>query len=124
MPLYTGTNAQGLFVQTSQLIVASGNTSILNVANYHELALDINLTGKQGTSPNIQFFLDRVGLDTVNYNLWTSSVITAFPNIIIQSFGSGFSNASSFGMNVQFRWVIGGTSTPGWTYSVSLIAKQ
>jgi len=116
-------SAQTIYTQPSQLITAGSNSGILSVGNFAELALDINLTGKQGTSPTIQFFLDRLGVDGVYYNFYASSVISSTPTTISQSIGAGLALATSFAGTIQFRWVIGGSSSPGWTYSVSLIGK-
>jgi hypothetical protein len=116
-------SAQTIYTQASQLITTSGNSGPLSVGNFAELALDINITVKQGTSPTIQFFVDRLGVDGVNYNVWSSSSISTTPTTVSQSIGAGLTLASSFGGTIQFRWVIGGSATPGWFYSVSLIGK-
>lgn len=116
-------SAQTVYTQASQLITASSNSGALSVGNFAELAVDINITSKQGTSPTIQFFIDRLGVDGVYYNIWSSSVISTTPTPISQSIGAGLSQASSFGGTIQFRWLIGGSSTPGFTYSVSIQAK-
>jgi hypothetical protein len=116
-------SAQTIYTQSSQLITASGNSGILSVGNFAELAVDINITSKQGTSPTIQYFIDRLGVDGVYYNIWTSSQYTSTPQVVSQSIGAGLTLASSFGGTIQFRWVIGGSSTPGFIYSVSLIGK-
>ncbi len=115
-------SAQTVYTQASQAISASGNSGPLTVGNFAELALDINLTAKTGTSPTIQFFIDRLGVDGVYYNVYTSSVISTTPTVIGQSIGAGLALASSFAGTIQFRWLLGGTS-PVWTYSVSLIGK-
>jgi hypothetical protein len=108
----------------SALSTSSTSTSgPYTVGPYSELAIDINLTTKQGTSPTIQFFVDRIGADGVAYNIWSSSVVSATPAQVSTSIGSGFSVAQSFGSTIQFRYAIGGTSTPGFTFSVSIIGK-
>jgi hypothetical protein len=115
--------ATTLYVQPSQLITAtSGNSGPLSVSGFKELAVDINISGKQGTSPTIQFFIDRIDAANVANNLWTSSSFTTSPQAVSKDLGAGLSSQSLAGI-IQYRWVIGGTSTPGWTFSVSLIAK-
>ncbi len=116
-------SAQTIYTQPSLLIVASGNSGPLSVGNFAELALDINLTSKQGTSPTVQFFIDRLGVDSVYYNFYSSAVISTTPNVVSKSIGAGLALAESFAGTIQFRWNIGGSSTPGFTYSVSLIGK-
>jgi len=93
------------------------------VGPYTELAVDVNLTAKTGTSPTIQFFIDRIGADGVAYNIWSSSVVSTVTTQVSASIGSGFSTNQSFGANIQFRWVIGGSATPGFTFSYSIIGK-
>jgi hypothetical protein len=117
-------SAQTIWTQASQLITSTtGNSGPLTVGNYAEIAVDINITGKQGTSPTIQFFIDRLGVDGIYYPLWQSSTQSTSPAQVSTSIGSGLSISQSFGGTVQFRWSIGGSSSPGWTYSVSLIGK-
>jgi hypothetical protein len=117
-------SAQTIWTQTSQLIVASNNSGILLVGNYAEIAVDINGTSKQGTSPTIQFFIDRLGVDGIYYPLWASSIQSTTPFTgCSTSIGAGLAISQSFGGTVQFRWVIGGSSSPGYVYSVSLIGK-
>ena len=117
-------SAQTIWTQTSQLIVASGTSGILLVGNYAEIAADINGTSKQGTSPTIQFFIDRLGVDGIYYPLWASATQSTTPFTgCSTSIGAGLAISQSFGGTVQFRWVIGGSSSPGYVYSVSLIGK-
>lgn len=117
-------SAQTIWTQASQLITSTtGNSGPLTVGNYAEIAVDINITGKQGTSPTIQFFIDRLGVDGIYYPLWQSASQSSSPAQVSTSIGAGLAISQSFGGTVQFRWSIGGSSTPGWTYSVSLIGK-
>lgn len=116
-------SAQTIWTQASTLITASNVNGPLTVGNYVEIAVDINITGKQGSSPTIQFFIDRLGVDGIYYPLWQSSTQSTSPAQVSTSIGAGLSISQSFGGTVQFRWSIGGSSSPGWTYSVSLIGK-
>jgi hypothetical protein len=117
-------SAQTIWTQASQLITASNVSGPLTVGNYAEIAVDINGTSKQGTSPTIQFFIDRLGVDGIYYPLWQSSTQSTTPFTgCSTSIGAGLAISQSFGGTVQFRWSIGGSSTPGFIYSVSLIGK-
>jgi hypothetical protein len=93
------------------------------VGPFRELAVDVNVTARQGTSPTIQFFIDRLGLDGVAYNLWASSVISAATGQASTSIGPGCAVNASLGALVQFRWVITGSATPGFTLSASIQGK-
>jgi hypothetical protein len=108
-------------VSTAYTISATAAGGPYIVGPYAELAADFNITVKSGTSPTLQFFIDRIGADAVAYNIWSSSVISVIGQIST-SIGSGFSTNQSFGSLIQVRWVIAGT-TPSWTYSVSIIGK-
>lgn len=116
-------SAQTIWTQTSTLITASNNSGILSVGNYAEIAVDINITSNQGSSPTIQFFIDRLGTDGIYYPLWQSSTQSSSSAQVSTSIGAGLAISQSFGGTVQFRWTIGGSSTPGFKYSVSLIGK-
>lgn len=116
-------SAQTIWTQASTLITASSNSGSLSVGNYAEIAVDINITGDQGSSPTIQFFVDRLGVDSIWYPIWQSVLVTASSQQISTSIGAGLSYAESFGGTIRFRWTIGGSSTPGFTFSTSLIGK-
>lgn len=92
------------------------------VGPFAELAVDVNITAKSGTSPTIQFFIDRIGADGIAYNIWSSSSVSTSPTQVSTSIGSGFSTNQSFGSSIQLRYTIAGT-TPSWTFSVSIIGK-
>src|SRR5882762_7941883 len=110
-------SAQTVFTQPSLLIITSDNSGILSVGNFEELAVDINITSNQGSSPTIQFFVERLGIDGIWYPIWQSSVISASSAQVSTSIGAGLNFAESFGGTVRFRRVIGGSSTPGFFYS-------
>lgn len=119
-------SAQTVYTQASTLITSStspANSGPLTVGNFAELAVDINITSNQGSSPTIQYFVDRFGVDGIWYPIWQSPVVAASTDQISASIGAGLDFAESFGGTIRFRWSIGGSSTPGFTYSVSLQAK-
>jgi hypothetical protein len=94
------------------------------VGPYSELLLGVNITAKTGTSPTIQFFIDSIGADGIAYNIYASSIVNnTAPAQVIGAIGSGFTTNVSFGSSIQFRWVIGGTATPGFTFSYSILGK-
>lgn len=115
-------DATTVFAQSSAAKVVGGSTSDLPVGAFAELAVDINITTNSGTSPTIQFFLDRKGADGVHYMIWSSSVITTTTGIISASIGAGCNTNQSFGSFARLRWSINGTS-PSWTFSASIIGK-
>lgn len=116
-------SAMTVFNRASALSTANSNSGDLAVGPFSELAVDVSITGNQGTSPTIQFFIDRKGVDGVYYNIWGSSVVSVSAAQVSTSIGVGLSIAQAFGSTVYFRWIIGGSSTPGFTFSVSIIGK-
>lgn len=116
-------SAQTVYTQASTLITSSSNSGPLSVGNYVELAVDINITSNQGSSPTIQYFVDRLGVDGIWYPIWQSASINTSTNVTSVSIGTGLNYAESFGGTIRFRWSIGGSSTPGFTYSVSIQSK-
>jgi hypothetical protein len=108
---------------SATLRTANGNTGDLVVGPFTELAIDINLTSNQGTSPTIQFLVDRKGADGTYYAIYTGSTVSSAPNTQIISIGAGCTTNASFGSVARLRWVIGGSSTPGYTFSYSIIGK-
>lgn len=110
-----------VYLRASSAITTSGSAGPFTVGPFAELAVDINITAKSGTSPTIQFFIDRIGADGVAYNIYGSSVLSATGQTST-SIGSGFVINQSFGSSIQIRWVTGGTS-PSFTTSISIIGK-
>lgn len=106
----------------STATTTNGNTADLSVGQYIELAIDVNLTANQGTAPTIQFFLDRKGADGIYYPAWQSSSQTTTGQVST-SVGAGCATNQAFGTIVRLRWTIGGSATPGWTFSYSIIGK-
>lgn|SRR5262245_16556537 len=116
-------SAQTVFTQSSQLITTNGDSGSLTVGNFVELAVDVNITSNQGTSPTIQFFVERLGTDGIWYPIYQSSTISSASTQVSASVGAGLSTTQSFGGTVRFRRAIGGSATPGFTYSASLQGK-
>jgi hypothetical protein len=112
-----------LYQATALNLGPGGNTVDLTVGPFSELVVDIRTTTNQGTTPTIQFFIDRKGADGQYYNIWSSSSISSAASSISTSIGAGCTVAQGFGSVVQFRWVIGGTATPGWNFTASIIGK-
>lgn len=100
----------------------SGNSGDLAVGMYTELAIDANLSAVSGTSPTIQFFVDRKGADGSYYPIWQQSSASTAIGQVSTSIGAGCSSNQAFGSTIRLRWTIGGTS-PSWTFSYSIIGK-
>ncbi|SRR6266581_5044012 len=124
-PICTHHASRTVFTQASAATTTTPFTSSSFVTGpFTELAVGVNITAKTGTTPTIQFFIDTIGADGIAYNIWASSVVNnTSPAQVIASIGSGFTTNASFGATCQLRWVLGGTATPGYTFSISIIGK-
>jgi hypothetical protein len=103
----------------SSVHTASSDTGDLDVSKYRRVALDINITSVSGTTPSIQFFVDRKDANSIYTNLWSSSAITATSSIS-STIGAFATNKQALGAIVRLRWTITGTS-PSFTFSISVI---
>lgn len=116
------TTAAGTVLNSaSAAYTASGASASLAVSQYRELAVDVNVTALSGTTPTIQYFVDRLGADGNFYTVWSSASITA-TGTASTSIGAGCATNAAFGTAVRLRWTVGGT-TPSVTFSASLVGK-
>jgi hypothetical protein len=114
--------ATTLFVQAPTTVInANGNSGILPVNAIRELAVDINITAVSGTSPTLQFFVDRVDANNIPNPIWQSSLFTGVTQERT-SIGPGLTYPESLGANIKVRWVVGGSS-PSFTLSSSFVGK-
>lgn len=100
----------------------TGGSGVLTVGSYVELSIDCKVTALGGTSPTIQFFVDRVDANGIAFPIWNSSTISVSNTSTSQSIGAGLALNIAFGNSIQFRWTITGT-LPVITYSSSIIGK-
>lgn len=107
--------------QSALTETTNGNTNTFSVGSLSELSLDINVSAASGTSPTLNFYVDRLGLDGNWYTIFSSAQLTAI-GTVSASIGSGLSTNQSFGSDIRIRWAIGGT-TPSFTFTISLIGK-
>lgn len=107
----------------STATTTSSNSGDLAVGPYTEISIDINTTAQTGTNPTIQFFYKRKAADGLYYTLWQSAVLTAATNTLSTSIGAGMAYNQSLGATGQLTWTIGGTATPGFTFSANISGK-
>lgn len=101
---------------TAQVGVASGQSTDLQVASFHEVSIDINIT-VVGTS--IQFFYERKGADGIYYPIWQSQLFTATGSVST-SVGPGLAFNQSLGFIDRLRWVVVGAVA---TFTPNIYAK-
>jgi hypothetical protein len=125
-------SAKILVNQPAAMQTANGDTGVTPIdwSSYKTLALDVRCTNKQGTSPTLDIFIDRLAADGVSYmNIYDSTVksVSAATSIapvdIIGSIGQGCNTNAEIGSSGRVRWVIGGSATPGAFFNISLIGK-
>jgi hypothetical protein len=114
---------QAALMHTSAPPPDTGNISWGNAST---IAVDVNVTNQQGTSPTLQILVDRLGADGVTYfNMYDSGAISVStasttPVVIKQSIGPGCTKTEEIGSSGRVRWVIGGGSTPGALFTLSI----
>lgn len=113
--------AQTVYSVANDALTANGTSGALAVGAFTELALDIDVTVVSGTSPTLQFTLNRIGPNGNAFPLWTSAQLTAAGSVSA-SIGAGLTTNVSFGAAVELGWTVGGTS-PSFTVTVSLVGK-
>lgn len=111
-----------VYARVSAAATSSNNSGDLAVDSFSELALDINITAVSGTTPTIQYIMERKGNDGNYYQIYASASINS-NQAISTSLGAGMAQSVSFGTTARLRWIIGGT-TPSFTFSVSIIGKS
>lgn len=121
-------SATTLLNQAPLMQTGAGNTSDISWGNYTELALDSLVTNQQGTNPTLQLFLQRKDAFGNYEDIWQSNVTNvataSTTNVPISaSIGVGLAIAQSFAATGRVRWVIGGTSTPGAQFGISVQGK-
>jgi hypothetical protein len=99
------------------------NSGDLTVGPYTEISIDINATAHTGTNPTIQFTYSRKAADGIYYALWQSAVLSTATFTVSTSIGTGMAYNQSLGVTGQLSWVIGGSATPGQTFSVNIQGK-
>ena len=98
---------------------SSGDFGDLAVSTCRRIAVDINITAVSGTSPTIQFFIDRKDANGFYYNIWSSNTVSA-STPISTTIGAFAAINQALGSTVKLRWTITGTS-PNFTFSASVI---
>ena len=122
--LSIGRSTVAVYSLASTATTSSSNSGDLTVGPYTEISIDINITAKTGTNPTIQFTYSRKGADGVYYALWQTSLLTnTATQVYTASIGAGMQYNSSLGATGQLSWVIGGSATPGYTFSANIQGK-
>lgn len=94
------------------------------------LAVDINVTALTGgTTPSVQFFIDRLAADGLWYQVWASQTVGS-PATSSFDLGPGFPSAGPpngtqhavFTSTARFRWTSTGSPT-SVTFSASVIGR-
>lgn len=105
--------------KASASYTSSSNFGDLGVSSCRRIAIDVNITAVSGTSPTIQFFIDRKDIFGNYYNIWSSNTVSA-ATMISTTIGAFAAINQAIGATVRLRWTITGTS-PSFTFSASII---
>ena len=112
---------RSLFTQASAAQTANGNSGPLDTSGVQAISVDVNVSALAGTTPAVQFFVDRLGADGVWYAIAQSASITA-AGVWSTSVGPGAAANAELGDTIRLRWVITGT-TPSITFSASVMGR-
>jgi hypothetical protein len=110
---------QNIYSSASAAHTSSSDIGDVDVSKCRRIAVDINITAVSGSTPTIQFFVDRKDVNGIYSNLWSSSVVSAVSQVstTIGAFGT---IAQALGAIARLRWAIGG-STPSFAFSISIM---
>lgn len=125
-------SAQTLYyLPTGSMITTTGDSgpTPISWSNCKTLAIDFYATDRQGTNPTVTLTAYRLGADgTTYFQIWTLGPIdvsgansTPVPKSV--SIGPGCSYPLEIGDSGKIGWTIGGTSTPGAKFSISIQGK-
>ena len=112
--------------QASAMKTSNSDTGNISWGNCSTIAVDVNCTNQQGTSPTLEIFVDRLGADGVTYfNMYDSGAVSVSGASttavqIRRSVGPGCATGEEIGSSGRVRWQIGGSSTPGAQFSLSI----
>lgn len=110
-----------VYHKASTAYTASGTSGALTVGPLTTLAVDVNVSAVAGTSPTLDFYLERQGADGEWYQVWHPTQVTA-AGVVTTSVGPGCTTGAVVLSTMRLRWVIAGT-TPSFTWSASIVAR-
>jgi hypothetical protein len=114
------TTAQSTILnKASASYTSSSDFGDLAVLTCRRIAVDVNITAVSGTSPTIQFFIDRKDIFGNYYNIWQSSTFSAAGQAST-TIGAFAAINQALGATVKLRWTVAGTS-PSFTFSASIV---
>lgn len=106
----------------------SGNSGAFSTRNVRSAALDINIrTITGGTTPNITFFVDRLGGDEAWYQVYATAALTATGVTSVSFSEDNPTAAQAFVLTDQarVRWVFGGgVPATSITFNGSFYGKE
>jgi len=118
-------SATTIYTHPSAMETSNGNSGDIDVSNYTEIAVDVNVSAKQGTSPTLQILIYRKDAFGNYFQLWdsTATSVNSPPVQIFKSIGPGCTVTEELGSTIRMNWNIGGSATPGAQFTASIIAK-
>jgi hypothetical protein len=117
-PARVVTAGKSLVAATAVTGTASSNTTDIDVSQYRELALDINVTSFTGT--NIAFFLQRKDAAGNYVAIYSPTALTT-TGTVAQTIGVGAETNKGFGTIARIAWTCSAVTVLSFT--PSLIGK-
>lgn len=104
----------------SALRAGTGYSNPINASEYKEAVFLLDVTTKEGTNPTLDLTL-QLSPDNPTADNWfdTASVFTQSVAEVKRVLAA----ASGLGLYVRFKYVIGGTNTPKFTFSLKGVFK-
>ena len=105
---------------SSALRAGTGYSNPINASEYEEAVFFLDVTTKEGTNPTLDLTL-QLSPDNPTADNWfdTGSVFTQS----VAEVKRLLAIASGLGMYARFKYVIGGTNTPKFTFSLKGVFK-
>lgn len=118
-------SATTVYTHPSQMETSNGNSGDISVSGYTEIAVDVNVSAKQGTSPTLQIIIYRKDAFGNYFSIWDSTAqsVNSPPVQISKSIGPGCVVTEELGSTIRMNWNIGGSATPGAQFTASIQAK-
>jgi hypothetical protein len=101
---------QNVYSSASSAHTTSSDIGDVDVSKCRRIAVDINITAVSGSTPTIQFFVDRKDVNGIYYNVWSSSVVNAVGQVSTTIGAFGTIN-QALGAIARLRWTITGSTT-------------
>ena len=111
------------FVALTSATRSKGESIVFNVQKCDALAVGVNVTAATGTSPTLNVFVEMLGATGVWYSVWAPAALTGAASTFT-TIGPTAATPSLVMGTMRFRYVVGGTVTPSFTFSAFVQGRE